>query len=112
MDMGQDGALMTKLNWPTVALIAVLGMVAIGLASIAHWGSGEILGLLGILGGIGGGAAVAGGVAGKVEQVHTETAAQTQTLAKIDHQTNGQLAARDQRIADLEDRLRRLGGDL
>lgn len=102
----------TKLNWPAVALIAVLGTIATALAALTDWGSGEILGLLGILGGIGGGAAVAGGVAGKVEQVHTETAAQTQTLAKIDHQTNGQLAARDQRIAELEDRLRRLGGDL
>lgn len=101
---------MNKLTWPTVGLIAVLGALAVALATLAHWDAGAILGVLGILGGIGGGAAVGGAVAGKVEDVHQETAAQTQVLAKIDHQTNGQLAARDARIADLEAQLRRLGG--
>lgn len=90
---------MPKLTWPTVGLIAVLGAITVALATLAHWDAGAILGVLGILGGIGGGAAVAGGVAGKVEDVHTETAAQTRTLAKIDHQTNGLSEAERQDIA-------------
>lgn len=60
---------MTKLTWPTVGLIAVLGAIALGLATLAHWDAAAILGMLGILGGIGGGAAVAGGVGGRVEEV-------------------------------------------
>lgn len=88
---------MTKLNWPTVALIAVLGAIAVALAALAHWDAAAILGLLGILGGIGGGAAVAGGMAGKVEQVHAETTAQTKTINTIERRTNGEL---DGRIAN------------
>lgn len=80
---------MSKLTWPTVGLIGVLGAIAVTLAAVAHWDAAAILGVLGILGSLAGGAAVAGTVAGKVEDVHAETAAQTQTLAKIDHQTNG-----------------------
>lgn len=60
---------MNKLTWPTVGLIAVLGVIAVALATLAHWDAAAILGLLGILGGIGGGAAVAGGVTGRVEEV-------------------------------------------
>lgn len=101
---------MNKLTWPTVGLIAVLGAIAVLLATLAHWEAGAILGAVGILAGIGGGAAVGGAVAGRVDEVHAETAAQTQTLAKIDHQTNGQLAVRDSRIATLEAQVRQLGG--
>jgi hypothetical protein len=101
---------MTKLTWPTVGLIAVLGVIAVALAVLADWDAGAILGLVGILGGLGGGAAVAGTVSGKVDDVHAQTTAQGQMLAKIDTQTNGQLAARDARIAALEAQVRTLGG--
>ena len=60
---------MQRLTWPAVGLIAVLGGIAVALATLAHWDAGAILGVLGILGGIGGGAAVAGGVAGRVDEV-------------------------------------------
>lgn len=67
-----------------VRLWSPLGGTATGLATFAHWESGAILGVLGILGGIGGVQLVGGAVAGKVEDVHTETTAQTQTLATIE----------------------------
>ena len=60
---------MKQLTWPAVGLISVLAATTIALATLAHWDPGAILGVLGILGGIGGGAAVAGGVAGRVEEV-------------------------------------------
>lgn len=101
---------MNKLSWSSVGLIAVLGAIAVALATLAHWTSGEILGVVGILAGIGGVGVVGGAVAGKVEDVHQATTAQTQTLATIEKNTNGQLAARDARIADLEARLRAAGG--
>ena len=85
---------MNKLTWPTVGLIAVLGALAVALATLAHWDSGAILGVLGILGGIGGGAAVAGGVAGKVDDVHAETTAQTTQLNAIERRVNGELDGR------------------
>jgi hypothetical protein len=85
---------MTKLTWPTVALLFVLAGLVVALATLTDWGSGEILGVLGVLGGIGGGAAVAGGMAGKVEEVHAETAAQTQTINTIERRTNGELDGR------------------
>lgn len=91
---------MTRLTWPTVGLIAVLGAIAIALATLADWEAGAILGLLGILGGIGGGAAVGGAVANKVEDVHAETARQTSTLQTIARQTNGMAAADRQQIAE------------
>ncbi|MEV6306488.1 hypothetical protein AB0M02_44270 [Actinoplanes sp. NPDC051861] len=90
---------MKQLTWPAVGLIAVLAGTAIALATLAHWDAGAILGVLGILGGIGGGAAVAGGVAGKVEEVHAETAAQTSQLAVIERQTNGLSTAEREDIA-------------
>jgi hypothetical protein len=58
-----------QLTWPAVGLIAVLGGIAVALATVAHWDPAAILGVLGILGGIGGGAAVAGGVNSRVEEV-------------------------------------------
>jgi hypothetical protein len=85
---------MQKLSWPAVGLIAVLAAVAVALASLTDWTSAEILGLLGILGGIGGGAAVAGGVQNRVEQLQEETVAQTQTLQTVAHRVNGELDAR------------------
>jgi hypothetical protein len=91
---------MNKLTWPAVGLIAVLGGIAVLLATLAHWDAGAILGVLGILGGIGGGAAVAGGVAGKVEEVHAQTAAQTSQLDTIERQTNGMSTAEKQDIAE------------
>jgi hypothetical protein len=71
-----------KLTWQAVGLIAILGAVTTGLAILTDWGSGEILGLVGILAGLGGGAAVAGGVSGQ--------------LTSIQHRVNGEL---DQRIS-------------
>lgn len=87
---------MNKLTWPTVGLIAVLAATGVALATLAHWDAGAILGVLGILGGIGGGAAVGGAVAGKVEDVHAETVAQTETINTVAKRVNGEL---DERIA-------------
>lgn len=106
--------MISKQTWPAVGLIAVLAGVVVALAAFTDWGSAEILAVVGILGGIGGGAAVAGGVAGRVEEVHTETAAQTETLNRIDHQTNGLSGQERQDIADRAataavDELRRQG---
>lgn len=85
---------MAKLTWPALGLLTVLGGVVVALATLTDWGSGEILGVIGVLGGIGGGAAVAGGVAGRVEEVHAETLAQTKTLDTVERRTNGELDAR------------------
>lgn len=90
---------MNKLTWPTVGLIAVLGLIVVALATLAHWDATGIAAVLGLLVGVGGGAAVVGTVAGKVEDVHAETAAQTRTLEKIDHQTNGMSEAEKLDIA-------------
>ncbi|MET8150257.1 hypothetical protein ACIBSW_13200 [Actinoplanes sp. NPDC049668] len=89
-----------QLTWPAVGLIAVLGAVTIGLAAFTDWGPGEILGLVGILAGIGGGAAVAGGVSGRVEQLQAETTAQTSALETIEKNTNGLSTAEKQEIAE------------
>ena len=88
---------MNKLNWQAVGLIAVIAGAVVALASLTDWGSGEILALVGILTGIGGGAAVAGGVSGRVDQLAAETTAQTSTLETIGRRVNGEL---DGRIAD------------
>lgn len=85
---------MQKLTWPTVGLIAVLAGVAVALAALTDWSPAEILGLLGLLGGIGGGAAVVGGVAGRVEQLQQETSAQTPVLQEVAHRVNGDLDRR------------------
>lgn len=85
---------MKQLTWPAVGLIAVLGVIALALATLARWDAAAILGILGILGGIGGGAAVAGGVSGRVDEIAAETTAQTATLQTIDRRTNGELDAR------------------
>lgn len=85
---------MKQLTWPAVGLIAVLGAVAVAMAALTAWDSAAILGLVAVLGGIGGGAAVAGGVAGRVDELHAETTAQTGTLATIERRTNGELDAR------------------
>jgi hypothetical protein len=95
---------MNRLTWPAVALIGVLAGVAVALATLADWDTTAILGVLGVLAGIGGGAAVAGGVAGKVEDVHDATTAQNatladqdKTLATIARRVDGEL---DKRIVD------------
>jgi uncharacterized protein HemX len=101
-----------QLSWPAVGLIAVLAGTVVALATLTDWGSGEILGVAGILAGIGGGAAVAGGVSGRVDEIAAETTAQTQTLNTIDRRTNGELdqrieagsrAAADQVLAELRE---------
>lgn len=85
---------MKQLTWPAVALVAIIGGVGLGLASFTSWQPGEILGFLGVLGGIGGGAAVAGSVSGRVEQIAAETSEQSGTLETIKHKVNGDLDAR------------------
>lgn len=101
---------MKQLTWPAVGLIAVLGAVTTVLAAFTDWGSGEILGLVGILAGIGGGAAVAGGVAGRVDELRVETTAQTTQLGTIERRVNGELDARIEAGADrVLDELRRQG---
>lgn len=105
---------MKQLSWQAVGLIAVLGGVAIGLSALTDWGPGEVLGLVGVLAGVGGGAAVAGGVVGRVEQLQQETTAQTATLDTVARRVNGELDARiaaavDQGNADLIRLLRESG---
>lgn len=85
-----------QVTWSTVAMMAVLGLVTVGLARYTRWESGEILGLVGILAGIGGGAAVAGGVSGRVDRIAAETTEQSSTLQTIQRKVNGEL---DERIA-------------
>jgi len=85
---------MRQLSWPAVALLAVIGSVVVALAALTHWDSGEIIAVAGILAGIGGGAAVAGGVAGRVDDLHAETTAQSSTLGTIARRVNGELDAR------------------
>lgn len=85
---------MKQLTWQAVGLIGVLAAVTVALAAVAHWDSASIIAVLAILGGIGGGAAVAGGVSGRVDEIAAETTAQTQTLQTIDRRTNGELDAR------------------
>jgi hypothetical protein len=85
-----------QLTWPAVGLIAVLAAVTVALATLAHWDTASIITVLAILGGIGGGAAVAGGMSGRVDAIATETTAQTRTLHTIDRRTNGELDDRIQ----------------
>ena len=80
---------MPRLTWPTVSLIGLLGALALGLATLTSWSSAEILAVLGVLGGLGGGAAVVGGVQGRVDELHAETSRQTDQLQTIERQTNG-----------------------
>lgn len=91
---------MKQLTWQAVALLAVLGAIAVALAGLTHWGAAEIIAMIGILGGIGTGGVVGGAVAGRmadrVDQVHAETTAQTPILETVARRVNGDL---DDRIA-------------
>jgi hypothetical protein len=87
---------MNKLTWQAVALLAVVGAVVVALAGLTDWDSTAIIAIAGILLGAGGGAAIAGGVAGKVDDLHAETTAQTATLTTVARRVNGEL---DTRIA-------------
>ena len=103
-----------QLTWQVVGLIAVLGAIAIGLAAFTKWAPGEILGLVGVLAGLGGGAAVAGGVSGKVEQMAEQSTANTDHLQEIKRKVNGELdgriaAAVDKGNVDLLAQLEHLG---
>lgn len=91
---------MTRLNWQTVGLIAVLSGVAVAMAALTSWSPAEILGLLGLLAGIGGGAVITGAVSGRVEQLQAETSAQTTQLGTIERRVNGELDARIEAGAD------------
>jgi hypothetical protein len=85
---------MQKLTWPAVGFLAVVGAVVVALAGLTDWGSGEILAAAGILLGTGGGAAIAGTMAGRVDDLHAETTAQTTTLNTVARRVNGDLDAR------------------
>lgn len=89
---------MQKLTWQLVGLIAVLAGVVVALAVLTDWGSAEIIAVVSILGGIGGGAAVAGSVAGRVDDVLNENVTQTGILDTIERHTNGELDARFEAI--------------
>ncbi len=96
---------MKNLSWPAVALVAVLGALALGLLALTDLSSGEVLGIIGVLAGVGGGAALAGsgsvgGVQRQVESLHQETAAQTETLDTVARRVNGELDARIEAAVD------------
>ena len=96
---------MTRLTWPTVALTGVVGALAVALATLARWGTDDVLAVTAVLAGISGGAVAGGAAAAGVQQrvnelqaetraVREETSAQTSTLQTIEHRTNGELDAR------------------
>lgn len=60
---------MTRLTWPTVGLIAVLGGMVVSLAAFTDMSTEAIIAVVSLLAGLGGGAAVAGQVTGRVEEV-------------------------------------------
>lgn len=95
---------MKGFTWPGVALVAVLGALALGLLTLTDLRSGEVLGIVGVLAGIGGGAAVAAaatsGVQQQVEALQQETQAQTPVLATVAKRVNGELDARIEAGAD------------
>ena len=80
---------MTQLTWPAVGLLAVLAAVVVALAILTTMQPEAIIAIVTLLATIGGGAAVAGGVGGRVDQVHAETTAQTAQLTTIEKNTNG-----------------------
>lgn len=98
---------MKQLTWPVVGLIAVIGGVIVALAVLTEWDSAAIIAVVSILGGIGGGAAVAGGVSGRVEQLQAETTAQSTQLTTIERRVNGEL---DERMANIVRRVMREEG--
>lgn len=87
-----------NLTWPAVALVAVLGMLALGLLALTDLSAGEALGVIGVLAGVGGGAAVANAGTASVQQqvdaIHSETQAQTPVLQTVARRVNGELDAR------------------
>lgn len=85
--------MMTRLTWPMVGMVAVIGAVVVALTLVGVDGA-TILGVLGVLAGIGGGAAVASGQAGRLDDVHRETSAQTPILREVARRVNGELDAR------------------
>jgi hypothetical protein len=91
---------LNKITWQAVGLTGVIGALAVALATLAHWGTGDVIAVTAVLAGISGGAvaggAAASGVQQRVDELQAETSAQSETLAKIDHRTNGEL---DTRIA-------------
>ncbi len=112
---------MKNLTWPAVALVAVLGGLAVALLALTDLSSGEVLGIIGVLACVGGGAAsasVPNGTAARVEEIHTETQAQTAVLETVERRTNGELDARieagmeraaDKAVAEVIGALRREG---
>lgn len=102
---------MKNLTWPAVTLVAVLGGLAFALLAFTDIGTGEVLGLIGVLGGVGGaavGTAGSAGVQNRVDEIHTETQAQTAVLETVERRTNGEL---DERIEAAMARAREDGAE-
>jgi len=89
---------MKTLTWQAVVLLAVLSGAAVALAALTTMTPEQIIALVAVLAGVAGGSfagqAAAQQVQGRVDQIHAETASQTETLATIERRTNGELDAR------------------
>lgn len=87
-----------KVTWPAIALVAVLGGLAVALLTLTKLSSTEVLGIIGVLAGVGGGAALAqaknDGVQSTVDAIQAETQQQTPMLDTIKRRVNGELDAR------------------
>jgi hypothetical protein len=78
----------------TLAAALVLLVCLIGAAVALTFSGLDTARVIGLLSGIAGVGATMVGLLAKVSSLHQETAQQTETLTKIDHQTNGILAAK------------------
>ncbi len=86
-----------NLSWPAVALVAVLGALALGLLIFTDLTGGAVLGIIGVLAGIGTGQMIAAGPLGqaqRMEEIHAETMQQTPLLETVARRVNGELDGR------------------
>lgn len=89
----------------TTLIAALVLLVCLTGAAVALTFAGmDPAAIVGLLTGITGIGATLIGLLGKLSSLHRETAQQTETIAKIDHQTNGVLTARiKQAVAEVLD---------
>ena len=93
-----------------VICVGIAGMVAmVAFLSSAGWSEGGIAGMVTGIGSVVTGLIVAIRNQNKTQETLQD---QNEVLDQVVHQTNGQLSARDERIAELENQVRRLGGKL